>query len=57
MARLATAFAPDERGRYLNFTEVPHDVNDMFPQGAVERMRQVRTQYDPDGLFRANHAI
>ena len=57
MARLATAFAPDERGRYLNFTEVPHDVNEMFPQGALERMRQVRTQYDPDGLFRANHAI
>ena len=57
MARLATAFEPDEDGRYLNFTEVPHDVNEMFPQGAVERMRQVRTQYDPDGLFRANHAI
>ena len=50
-------FEPDEDGRYLNFTEVPHDVNEMFPQGAVERMRQVRTQYDPDGLFRANHAI
>ena len=57
LARLATAFEPDEDGRYLNFTEVPHDVNEMFPQGAVERMRQVRTQYDPDGLFRANHAI
>jgi FAD/FMN-containing dehydrogenase len=57
LARFAAAFAPDEAGRYLNFTEVPHDVEAMFPSGHVERLRRIRTEYDPDGLFRANHAL
>jgi hypothetical protein len=51
------AFAPDDSGRYLNFTEVPHPVEDMFPEGTVPRLREVRKSYDPQGLFRANHAV
>jgi FAD/FMN-containing dehydrogenase len=57
LAKLALAFEPDDAGRYLNFTEEPYDVEAMFPAGAVERLRRVRDQYDPEGVFRANHAV
>jgi len=57
LARLDAAFAPDDSGRYLNFTEVEHTVEDMFPDGTVPRLRAVRETYDPEGLFRANHAV
>ncbi len=57
LARLAEAFAPDGSGRYLNFTEVSHAVEEMFPDGTVPRLRAVRAEYDPEGLFRANHAV
>jgi hypothetical protein len=57
MARLAEAFRPDAVGLYLNFTEVAADVEAMFPAGTVPRLRRVRSEYDPDGLFRANHAL
>ena len=57
LARVDAAFAPDDSGRYLNFTEVEHPVDDMFPEGTVPRLRAVREQYDPEGLFRANHAV
>ena len=58
LARLDDAFRADESGRYLNFTEVePHDIEDMFPEGTVPRLRAVKQSYDPEGLFRANHAV
>ncbi len=57
LERLADAFAPDDSGRYLNFTEVDHAVEDMFPEGTVPRLRAVKAAYDPEGLFRANHAV
>ena len=57
LAGLDRAFAPDDSGRYLNFTEVPGDVEDMFPQGVVPRLREIKKSYDPNGLFRANHAV
>jgi FAD/FMN-containing dehydrogenase len=57
LAAIDAAFAPDDSGRYLNFTEVEHDVEDMFPNGAVPRLREVKKAYDPEGLFRANHAV
>jgi FAD/FMN-containing dehydrogenase len=57
LARLADAFAPDDSGRYLNFTEVDHPVEDMFPAGTVPRLQAVKAAYDPEGLFRANHAV
>ena len=57
LARLAEAFRADESGRYLNFTEEPHDIEDMFPAGTVPRLRAVKQSYDPEGLFRANHAV
>jgi UDP-N-acetylenolpyruvoylglucosamine reductase len=57
LERLYEAFAPDDSGRYLNFTEVDHAVEDMFPAGTVPRLRAVKAEYDPEGLFRANHAV
>jgi FAD/FMN-containing dehydrogenase len=57
LARLQQAFAADDSGRYLNFTEVEHAVEDMFPEGTVPRLRAVKADYDPEGLFRANHAV
>jgi FAD/FMN-containing dehydrogenase len=57
LARVDAAFAPDDSGRYLNFTEVEHPVEDMFPAGTVPRLHAVKENYDPEGLFRANHAV
>jgi hypothetical protein len=57
LARLAEAFRPDDVGRYLNFTEERHDLEDMFPAGTLPRLRAVKAAYDPHGVFRANHAV
>jgi FAD/FMN-containing dehydrogenase len=57
LAKLAEAFAADDCGRYLNFTEVEHPVEEMFPDGALPRLQAVKAEYDPEGLFRANHAV
>jgi FAD/FMN-containing dehydrogenase len=57
LARVDGAFASCDVGRYLNFTEVRADVATMFPAATLERLRQVKAQYDPDGVIRANHEI
>ena len=49
LERLDDAFPPDDTGRYLNITEVEHDLEEMFPAGAVERLREVKVAYDPGG--------
>jgi hypothetical protein len=57
LARVAGTFAPHDVGRYSNFTEQPHDVEAMYPAGTVPRLRAVKADYDPEGLFKANHAV
>lgn len=57
IGRVEQAFAQYDCGRYLNFTEVPSDVDAMFPDGAVEQLRAIRAEYDPAGVFRANHPL
>lgn len=57
LARLGEAFAPYDAGRYASFTEASHDVAEMFSPPVLERLREVRARYDPDGVFRANHAV
>ncbi len=57
LARFENALAPYDSGRYLNFTEVRHELEAMFPPGALERLRAVKELHDPAGLFRANHAL
>jgi len=54
----ATALAPYGSGRsYLNFTEAKTDSGSFFPAGAYERLRAIRAEVDPTGLFQANHEI
>jgi hypothetical protein len=55
--QVADAFAPYDSGRYFNFTEEPDDIEAMFPAGAIDRLRAVKSTYDPNGLFKANHEI
>ena len=47
------AFAPDDSGRYLNFTEVAHDVEDMFPTAPSRGCATVKNSYDPEGLVQS----
>jgi FAD/FMN-containing dehydrogenase len=53
------AMAPYEGGRqYLNFAEQKGtDVNGFFSPATYERLRAVKTEYDPDDVVRANHPI
>jgi hypothetical protein len=57
LARVGETFAPYDAGRYSSFTEQPYDVARMFSAPALERLRDVRARYDPDGVFRACHPV
>ena len=57
LARLQAAFAPHEAGRYLNFSEEPTDPAEQFGAEAVARLAAIRAIHNPEGLFRANHAV
>jgi len=52
------AMAPWDTGRkYLNFAERQSSARTMFPEMTYQRLRHVKAQYDPAGVFQANHAI
>jgi FAD/FMN-containing dehydrogenase len=52
------ALTPYGSGRsYLNFTEEKADPGSFFSAGVYERLRALRAQVDPTGLFQANHEI
>ena len=52
------ALAPWATGRpYLNFVEHPTDAGTAFDAATWGRLRAVRAQADPGGLFLANHRI
>jgi FAD/FMN-containing dehydrogenase len=55
--RLQAALAPWAAGRLLNFAERPADPAGMFTDEAYRRLRDVKSQYDPDNLIQANHEI
>jgi FAD/FMN-containing dehydrogenase len=57
-ARLSDAMAPYDSGRaYLNFVEERIDTSRAFDAESWRRLRQVKADVDPDGLFLANHEI
>jgi FAD/FMN-containing dehydrogenase len=57
-ARLAEAVAPYDSGSaYLNFVEADYDASRAFDAESWRRLRQVKAEVDPDGLFLANHEI
>ncbi|HEU0023209.1 MAG TPA: FAD-binding protein [Thermoleophilaceae bacterium] len=43
--------------RYLNFVDVSAPAAQSFDEATFSRLRQVKSKYDPDGLFRANHEV
>jgi FAD/FMN-containing dehydrogenase len=57
LALLHDALAPHQVGHYLNFTEVEVDTRSAYAAEAHSRLQAVKGEYDPDGLFRANHSL
>lgn len=55
---VAWALAPwDAQASFLNFAERRTDPRSFYPAGAYDRLREIRSLVDPEGLFRANHPI
>lgn len=55
---VAETLAPWAADRiYLNFTEQAADVQRAYAPEAWERLQEVRSRVDPDGVVRANHAV
>jgi FAD/FMN-containing dehydrogenase len=42
---------------YLNFADRPTDIEAIFAPETLERLRDVKRRYDPDGLISGNHNI
>lgn len=58
LAQLREAAAPYSGvRRYYNFVETQIEASDLFEADSLERLRQVKAQVDPDGIFQANHAL
>ena len=58
LRKLGDALAPwVTGGAYLNFAEQPGDTAAAFPPDTYSRMRAVKRRFDPDNLFRSNHAL
>ena len=58
IARVDGALAPYDFGRgYYNFVERSVDATYLYDADTLERLRKVRSQHDPDRIFRANHEI
>ena len=55
--KVEQALKPHDAGAYLNFTEKKVDLGELFPDEALQRLQRVRSEYDPNGLFRSNHEI
>jgi FAD/FMN-containing dehydrogenase len=55
---LLRRLAPWDSGRrYLNFVESRVDPQLLFPEASYDRLREIRSRYDPRGMFVANHSI
>jgi FAD/FMN-containing dehydrogenase len=58
LARLDEALSPYQSARkYLNFTEVASRPGEFFEKSTLDRLRAVKTQVDPEGIFRSNQPI
>jgi Berberine and berberine like len=51
------AVRPCHAGHYPNFVEEPSDASAFFHPQTWQRLREVKSLYDPDDLFRGNHHI
>jgi hypothetical protein len=58
LERVCDALEPWDSGvKYANFVDVPIDTRTCYPPETFERLQEIKAEYDPDDLFRANHAI
>ena len=57
LADFEDAVAPHRAGLYANFVEEPADASAFFAPAAWERLRAVKTLYDPADLFAGNHHV
>jgi FAD/FMN-containing dehydrogenase len=58
LANLDDALAPYQSARkYLNFTEVASKPGEFFEKSTLDRLRAVKAQVDPEGIFRSNQPI
>jgi hypothetical protein len=57
LADIDAAVAPHGAGEYPNFVEVPSDAGRFFEPAVWQRLREVKSCYDPDDLFAGNHHI
>ncbi|MFE6734586.1 FAD-binding oxidoreductase [Microbacterium sp. NPDC057650] len=55
--RLDEIVAPYRVGRFAGFIESLGDPEELFPAASLERLREVVTRYDPDGLFRSSKPV
>jgi len=51
------AMMPWRVGDYPNFVEEPTDASGFFDAATWERLRRVKSRYDPSDLFRGNHHV
>jgi FAD binding domain/Berberine and berberine like len=45
------------KGAYLNFVERPTAFDDLFSSEVGQRLSEVKREWDPDNVIRANHAV
>ncbi len=57
LEQVDAALAPHRVGRYPNFVEQPFRAREFFDDPTWARLQAVKAAYDPEGLFRGNHAI
>jgi FAD/FMN-containing dehydrogenase len=58
LARMDEALSPYSSARkYLNFTETASQPGEFFEKATLDRLRAVKAQVDPDGIFRSNQPI
>ncbi len=54
---LDASVAANRVGRYPNFVERPAQARQFFDASTWARLQSVKAAYDPEGIFRGNHAI
>ena len=56
-SRLEAAMEPWSAGRYRSFCLNPTDPEEALPDTACERLRAIKAEYDPGGLFLSNQPV
>jgi FAD/FMN-containing dehydrogenase len=57
LADIEATLLPHRAGEYPNFVEVPADASSFFEPAVWERLRDVKSLYDPHDVFKGNHHI